>query len=79
MIGKDFGDHLVPAPLPRAGAPSTRLGCSKARLDRALTFPGMGYLQLLWATSALTPAGLVDAVLKVGSHRKRVDSKNHLP
>jgi len=28
-IGRDFIDHSVPTPLPRAETPSTRTGCSK--------------------------------------------------
>lgn len=30
-VGRDFKDHLVPTPLPRAGEPSTRPSCSKPR------------------------------------------------
>jgi len=28
-VGRDLIDHLVPVPLPGAGTPSTRPGCSK--------------------------------------------------
>ena len=50
--GRGLIDHLVPPPLPWAGTPSTRPGCSKPRPTWAWTFPGRGHPQLLWATYA---------------------------
>jgi len=37
--GKDLIDHLVPTPLPWAGTPSTRPGCSKPRPSWPWTLP----------------------------------------
>ena len=40
------------SPLPRAGTPPTRPGCSKPRPAWPWTLPGRGQPQLLWATCA---------------------------
>jgi len=45
-------DYLVPAPLPWAGTPSTRPGCSKPCPTWPWTLPWRGQSQLLWATCA---------------------------
>jgi len=47
-----FKDHLVPIPLPWAGTPSTKPGCSKSHQTLPWTLPGRGHPQLLWATCA---------------------------
>ena len=49
-VQRDLIDHLVPTPLPRAGTPSTRPGCSKPHPTWPWTLPGRGHPQLLWAT-----------------------------
>jgi len=51
-VGRDLKDHLVPTPLPWAGAPSTRPGCSELHSNWPWTLPGRGHPQLLWATRA---------------------------
>ena len=48
--GRDLKDRLVPTPLPWAGTPSTRAGCSEPRPTWPGMFPGMGHLPPLWAT-----------------------------
>ena len=53
-VGRDLKDHLVPPPLPWAGTPSTRPGCSKPHPTWPWTLPGMGHLQPLWATCSST-------------------------
>ena len=35
-VGRDLKDHLVPPPLPWAGTPSTRPGCSKPHAEYLL-------------------------------------------
>ena len=51
-VGKDLIDHLSPTPLPWAGTPSIRPGCSKPHPTWPWTLPGRGQPQFLWATSA---------------------------
>ncbi|KFW07755.1 Dysferlin, partial [Eurypyga helias] len=48
-------DHPVPTPLPWAGTPSPRPGCSKPHPAWPWTLPGMGHPQLLWATCPRWP------------------------
>jgi len=45
-VGRDLKDHLVPTPLPWAGTPSTRPGCSKPHPTWPWTLPGTGQPQL---------------------------------
>ena len=47
-VGRDLKDHLVPTPLPWAGTPSTRPGCSKSHPAWPWTLPGRGQPQLRW-------------------------------
>jgi len=51
-VGRDLKDHLIPTPLPWAGTPSTRPGCSEPHPTWPWTLPGRGQPQLLWATWA---------------------------
>jgi len=51
-VGRDLVGHLVPIPLPWAGTPSTRPGCSKPHPAWPSALPGRGHPQLLWATCA---------------------------
>jgi len=44
-IGRELTDHLVPTPLPWAGTPSTRPGCSKPCPAWPWTLPGRGHPQ----------------------------------
>ena len=41
-VGRDLSDHLVPTPLPGAGTPSTRPGCSKHPSNLALNTSRQG-------------------------------------
>jgi len=50
LEGTSKKDHLVPTPLPWAGIPSTRTGCSKPCPTWSWTLPGREHPQLLWAT-----------------------------
>ena len=55
-VGRDLKAHLVPTPLPSAGTPSTRPGCSELHPAWPWTLPGRGHPQLLWATcSSVSP------------------------
>ena len=45
-VGSDITDHLVPTPLPWAGTPSTRPGCSKPHPTWPWTLPRRGQPQL---------------------------------
>ena len=49
-VVRDLKDHIIPAPLPWGGMPSTRPGCSKPHPTWPWTLPGMEHPQLLWAT-----------------------------
>jgi len=41
-VGRDLKDHLVPTPMPWAGTPSTRPGCSELHPTWPWTLPGRG-------------------------------------
>jgi len=47
-VGRDLKDHAVPAPVPWAGTPSTRPGCSKPHPTWSWTLLGRGQPQLLF-------------------------------
>jgi len=49
-VGKDLIDHLVPTPLPWAGKPSTKTGCSKL----CPTWPNLDFSGILAPTSQVT-------------------------
>ena len=55
-VRRDRKDHLVPTPLPWAGTPSTRPGCSKPHPAWPWTLPGRGHPQLLWTTCSSASA-----------------------
>jgi len=42
-VGRDLIDHLISTPLPWAGTPSTRPGCSKPHPMWPSTLPGRGH------------------------------------
>lgn len=44
----DLEDHLIPAPLPRAGTSSTGPASSELHPAWSGTLPGMGQTQILW-------------------------------
>jgi len=46
-VGRDLTDHVVPTPLPWAGTPSARPGCSKLHPTWPSMLPGRGHPQLL--------------------------------
>jgi len=55
-VGRDLKDHPVSTPLPWAGTPYTRRGCSELHPTWTWTLPGRGQSQLLWATcSSVSP------------------------
>jgi len=49
-VERDLKDQHVPTPLPWAGTPSTRPGCSKPHPTWPGTLPGRRHPQLLWQT-----------------------------
>jgi len=49
-VGRDLKDHLLPTPLPWAGTPCTRPGCSEPHPTWPWALSGKGQPQLLRAT-----------------------------
>jgi len=45
-VGRDLKDHLLPAPLPWAGTPCTRPGCSELHPTWPGTLPGRGIREM---------------------------------
>lgn len=52
-VGRDIRAHPVPMPLPQAGTPCPRPGCSDHHPTRPWTLPGVGHPQILWTTCSV--------------------------
>ena len=62
-VGKDLKDHRVPTPLPWAGTPSTRPGCSELHPAWPWTLPGRGQPQFQWAAwASVSPPSILNEI-----------------
>ena len=75
-VGSDFKDHLVPTPLPWAGTPSARPGCSKLHPTWPWTLPGMEPIAcvfaIVWIYRRLQPCGPLIWHLSKAQHLEHV-------